>query len=445
MADEFSSPARRTEGTVVPHDPRTFTLGVINGVLFRVASTFIDPTKVLSAFILRLTGSEVWVGVMAAFSQAGFLWPQLLVSHVAASSPRKMPLYYLSAAARLSAWGLWLAALLLWTDQPSALGVAFLLLYPLYTSAIGLGGVPFMDIISKTIPPQRRGRFFALRSFFGGLLGFSAGFVIRYVLSERSGLSFPWNYFILFGGAYLLLLASQLAFCLIREPPGPVSPRRENFLTFLRHGPRLLRADPDFRGLLIWRAWTSFSLMPRAFFVPYALRILGAQQEHVGLFVSVGVLSTALSVMPWGRVGDEQGNRRLLIVTGILRMFVPLLALLTPLVPKEEGNLRIFGFNLHLTLPVAFFLLVVALGDATLIGSSLGSMNYLIELGTPAERPIYLGFMNTFSAPLVLAPLIGGLILKLASFPVLFIVALGCSLCAVHAAYRLREPREWAE
>jgi len=59
------------------------------------------------------------------------------------------------------------------------------------------------------------------------------------------------------------------------------------------------------------------------------------------------------------------------------------------------------------------------------VGSALmvGYFNYALEITPPDQRPIYMGLLNALSGTLVLAPLLGGWILTLSSFPTLFGVA----------------------
>ncbi|HID08545.1 MAG TPA: hypothetical protein EYP10_15525, partial [Armatimonadetes bacterium] len=58
---------------------RTFILGVLNGVLFRVGMAFTFPSTVLATFVMRLTGSEFAAGILGTIDGAGWFLPQLFV------------------------------------------------------------------------------------------------------------------------------------------------------------------------------------------------------------------------------------------------------------------------------------------------------------------------------------------------------------------------------
>jgi len=55
--------------------------------------------------------------------------------------------------------------------------VIFFSLLVVSSFASGVAGIPFLDIVGKTIPVTRRGSFFGGRNFFGGILAFGGGFI----------------------------------------------------------------------------------------------------------------------------------------------------------------------------------------------------------------------------------------------------------------------------
>jgi len=61
----------------------------------------------------------------------------------------------------------------------------------------GLAGLPYLEVVSKTIPPDRRGEFFAWRFGLAGLGSIIASIFVRWILEPEGPFTFPYNYGIL--------------------------------------------------------------------------------------------------------------------------------------------------------------------------------------------------------------------------------------------------------
>ena len=85
---------------------------------------------------------------------------------------------------------------------------------------------------------------------------------------------------------------------------------------------------------------------------------------------------------------------------------------------------------------VVFFFLGFALS-----GIRLGYTNYMLDVSPEAERPTYLGFMNTFLAPVLLLSAVGGFMIEKTSYEVLFATVIGAGIAALAFATQLEEPR----
>jgi len=100
------------------------------------------------------------------------VWPQMIMSNVLEHRPFKKPFYVVSAVLRIVIFALILAAIgLIGNRSNTLLLVMYGLLVFSFSSLGGIGIIPFMDIVSKSVPPNRRGGFFAMRGLFGGAVG----------------------------------------------------------------------------------------------------------------------------------------------------------------------------------------------------------------------------------------------------------------------------------
>jgi len=411
---------------------RSFALGVLNGTAFRFAEALIDPPLVLTWFVSQLTSSNLLVGLVAPLGNAGWFLPQIFVSTRIQRMARKMPSYTLAAVIRTIAW-LLLVAVVWVVDDPRLLLVGFFVLYTIARLSAGLAGLAFFDVVAKTIPARRRGSFFAWRQLLGGLLGLGAAWIVKTVLSHPA-LSFPRGHAVLFL-LYCAVMAPALAtFALIREPPGVVVAEPVTLGEQLRRAGRLLRADRVYRRYMA--AWLSLALANIAlpFYGIYAKNVLGAPEGMVGVYVATRVVALLLFNLPWGRLSDRRGNR---LVMRLVSLGSGLAALSALVLVGTMGLLRPQGAWLpYLALPLFF------LDGAVRPAQILTGSNFLLELVTEAERPLYLGLSNTLMGIVVLISGLGGLVVDFFGFAGLFAVSLGLCLVGYVLASGLPEPRE---
>ena len=267
----------------------------------RISFAFADSTTVLPAFILKLTSSNTLVGLTGSMTRAGWMWPQLLISNLLEHRPRKMPFYALGMSFRLLAWiAMVICTLMVGSGNNGLLAACFLCCYFIRSSAMGVSTLPYMDIISKSIEPQRRSRYFSLRQLMGGLFGIFIGFFfIRHILSPESGLVFPTNYALLFGCAGVAIALSLTAFLQIREPIRPVQSARQPFGQHLKQGPHFFRTDRNYRWFFHYRLCTTVAGMCTPFYVPYALQKLEVPDATIGTFLAVVSISGVISNGLW--------------------------------------------------------------------------------------------------------------------------------------------------
>jgi MFS family permease len=95
----------------------------------------------------------------------------------------------------------------------------------------------------------------------------------------------------------------------------------------------------------------------------------------------------------------------------------------------------------------AVALAVFFLAGAVLSGSSIGYVNYLLELAPVPQRPAYISLRGTLTAPLLFLGVPGGLLVDRLGYRSVEVIALLGTLAALTAALRLpclRSPRATA-
>jgi hypothetical protein len=404
---------------------RTFILGVSNGVLFNLAEALIGGTTVLPLFISALTDSKVLVGLAGTMSQAGWYMPQFVVAGFIEHARRKMPVYIWAGVVRCAT--IWTIAVLVPILAGSRAGLfvaTFFVLYSAYTLGAGVAGISFMDIVAKAIPANRRGTFFGARLSLGGLLCALAGFFVRSVLDSKP---FPDNYAVLFAAAAAVVTVAIICFSLADEPEAPVHEKRIPFRRFIARGPRLLKTNRSYRTFFLVRVLLSIWSMALPFYILYARDRLSLDPGAAGVFLAIQMLGFVISNLLWGSLSNRIGNKIVLVLVSGIAVVSPLLAVLSARC-LWLGNTWGFG-------TVFFFL------GFTLSGIQLGQTNYLLDVSPEAERPTYVGFMNTLLAPVLLLSMLGGYIIEMTSFETLFFAVIGTAVLALLVSLRMDEPR----
>ncbi len=390
---------------------RNFKLGVINGSIWLSARALIDPDTILPAFAVALMGDNpLYVGLLVSVVNAGWFWPPLVLTSVMSTRKRRHPFYQASAVVRVAALAAgWASAYYLAADHPVAAFIAIALSYLAFTSGGGVGLIPFMSVVTDSVPPDRRGKFFAMRFFFGGLLAFAAGFWVRWLLGDESGLSFPYDYACLFGAAALLATIALGAWWFAREPEHKVETRSLPLGVQLLRGIRRLRRKPAFLRLVLSRVMmtTSYALIV-PFLVPYAYKSLGMAEAMVGIALSSRVLCYSMFNIIWSRLSRRYGNRFLMIVGGLVHMGGVVLVLLTPLMPDITlGTMLGLQFDLKL----AVLMLCFGAVGAARSGQATGQNAYLLDFTPERTRPVYLATYYLVSLPIAFMPLATGLLI----------------------------------
>lgn len=213
----------------------------------------------------------------------------------------------------------------------------------------------------------------------------------------------------------------------LKEVEDGTPSRRESLVKYLMGIPQVFRKDGSFRLLIIVNTLLRFFFMPLPFYVIFAQEILKVPQDSVGIFVSAQMLGYILAGIFFGRINDFYGSRKVVILTAGLTSLQPVLALLC-----------FFLYKLNLPF-FPFFVLLFTLIGATYSGVWVGIFNYLLKIAPEEKRPLYIGLLNTLTAPTTFLPLLGGVIIELFSYVALFAIAAVMVFSSVVASYALRE------
>ena len=400
---------------------RNFFLGVSNGILFNLAFAFTSPSTVLPLFMSKLTTSRILIGLASTLESMGWFLPQILMAVATLHYPNQMPFYRKTALLRGGSFALFTLCIFLFGGKdPLFLLLSFFVFFTIYAMSGGLAGVAFTHIVGKTIPQHRRGSFLGMRIFFGGSLAVLGGIVVRKLLNQYQ---FPNNFGVIFLFACVLIMIALLSFSLVKEPKTYARLEKGSLKDNFLKGIRIFKEDRRFKQLIITRVLIGTYMMGLPFYVIFAREVLEAPQGMVGIFLSFEMAGYVLSNLLWGNLSNRVSNSLVLFLTALTSALAPTLLLSTRI--------------LHL--PLGSFFLIFFFMGATNSGAIIGGTNYLLEISPEKERPIYIGFMNSLVGPTVFLSAVGGLIIQLTSFTLLYLILLITAILAVLQAFRLMQ------
>jgi len=406
---------------------KNYLLGVLNGLLYTAGEIFFDPTLVVVVFLSYLTDSPFLLGLIVPIRDAAWALPQLWVSGILQNYPKKIELYRQSSVARIGSWMLMLACIFFIHD-PTLLIITFFFTYTLSSLMNGLGGLPFMEIVGKTIEPQRRGEYFAWRYGIGGLGGIAASFVVKRILDESSNIQFPYNFGILALLFSIFASIGLIAFCLINEEQKSETYPKESVIRQFRKALGLVKEDDNFRKFLIIRAVQILGGSAIPFFAVYIQKRYGFSTAFIGYFLAFFTISNLAANLLFGRMARRAGNKQVMNIATGAGLLMSLVVL----------SLMLIGDTVELKPITAAILLIPAyiLNGFRATGLSVSSNALMLDLSPIHKRSIYIGFANTILGAVILLTGISGVLLNLLGFNGLLILT-----TALHVSALLFLPR----
>lgn len=397
------------------------------GILFQGGSTAVDSSTIIAALVYQLTGSAVAVGAVTTVLRVGWLAPQIVVGFLAQRRQASLPYFVIGAFGRATCLAL-LACLLTFSQSLSTtwVVVGFFLAWTAYSFVSGIVGVPYNDIVGRSIPSRQRSRLLAWRFFGGGLLGLAVAGVADRMVKE---LAFPTSYAAIVGMAAVLMYLSSMLFVLPGEPPGRPAAPKGGFRAYLRDGLAIFGQEQTFR-LFVFAQWGGAAAMMAMPFYVVAAADAGFDIERIALLLGAQTAGSLMANPLWGVWGDRYGKRSLLQGIAMLRIVPPVAVLMflgaTSLSPTAVNGTFIGTF--------------FALG-ALSSGVTIGVLGFLMDISPDDQRAAYSGYFNALTAPAYVLPLLGGaLITVVGSSGVLIVAALGATLQLLFISMTPTEP-----
>ena len=411
---------------------RNFQLGVLNGVFFVVGEALLDPTLVLVAFVSQLSQSALLIGLVLPLRDSLWAIPQLWMTSYIQSLAHKIDLCRKITIVRIICW-ICLALEINFISNYNWLLISFFVTYGLASLASGLNGLAFMEIISKTIPSRRRGEFFAWRLGISGGFNIASSFLVRWLLSSQTPLTFPHNFGLL-SILYMVLASTGLIFFnRIDEPPDENPLPAQPFNILLKRALIFLKQDIPYRNFITLLSLMNIATMATPFFAVYVQQSLGGDPSMVGIYLGVTIASNLVSNLAFGRISKSLGNQRVLmwsVIAGIIMSSN--VFLLTTLAKPWHISAQMASLWL---IPVFIF------SGIRTTGYSISSTSIILDIAPASDRSLYVGFLNTLTGFVLLLCGLSGVIKDLLGIQVLVLLTLLAHIASLFLTLKIKKNR----
>jgi len=307
--------------------------------------------------------------------------------------------------------------------------VVFFVVFTLASLVSGLSGLSFLEVVSKTVPPRRRGEFFAWRFGLGGLLGVGGSLLVRWLLDPDGPLAFPYNFGLLAGLYFLFASTSLLLYNQVVEPADPQVQPRVSIGVQSRRAWEVLIGSSAFRRYIALQSALLLAGSATPFFAVYVQRELGGPVEMVGVYLGVTLLVSLLGNLVFGRVSYRRGNPGVMLMASLIGLGMSAAVLALALLARPLG---ISGMAASYALIPVFIL-------SSLRNTAMGvsSNSLLLDLAPSHDRSVYIGFTNTLLGVVLLLSGASGVVFGLLGFTGLILLAMAAHAAAVWTSIRI--------
>jgi MFS family permease len=395
-------------------------VNILDGAFFGFALGFGSFGTMIPLFVSRLTDSALLIGLIPAIHNVGWQLPQLFTAGYVARLRRYKPfVLMMTFNERIPFLGLALVAwYLTQLGVSTALAITFIMLVWQGFGG-GFAANAWTTFIAKIIPSDSRGTFFGAQAAAANIMlsmgAISAGYLLD-TLDDRL------DFTVCFALTVILMAISFAMISMTREPEDTEKIVAENPLSFWHDARDILRRDLNFRWFIFSRFMLTLATMGFSFFVVYGLRRFHMSDVTAGFLTATLTISGTLANLVMGWLGDRIGHRKMMVIGAIAAA----LSLITAWAATS----------------INWFYLIFILAAVTNVAYWTIGLAIIVQFGSEAERPVYIGLSNTLIAPItILAPLFGGWLADRYNFETTFIVSAALSiLTALLLMFIVKDP-----
>jgi len=406
---------------VVGRPRRNFLLLTVYHTLLRTGWVFKTESIVIPAFLDALGGGPVARGLLPLLSRVTLSLPPLLFVRPLKILPRKK---WALAACTLGMGLMFAVVAMMWRSGmksgPVAIGV-FLLCYAAFFFFNGLNQLSASTLQGKLTPVRWRGRLMLSATVCGAIAAIVAVVLLlpRWLTAESG------RFDLIFGTTALLFALAGAWSLLLAEPPDAFHEPRRSTLRRFRNVAGVFVVDRRFRLLALVAFLFGTTMVCFPHYQAVGRERLGLDMTNLVYWVVVQNIGTAVFSLLIGPLADARGNKLALRWLTIGTAATPAVAIALSYAPAI-GSAAYVGVFVMLGLTPVTFRIVY---------------NFTLEICPREEQPRYLSAAAlSLAAPAALSPL-AGLLVRVAGYDAVFLLAAAAMFTAHLLAGRLKEPR----
>lgn len=403
---------------------RNYYALIMEGAFFLTGLAFLDTNSVIPVFIHTFTQSLQLAGLASTMWSASSLLAQLITGPYIYRI-KNLPAFISTIMFIFRPLPLLMVLILMLPANPYTVVSAFFLMYALLAASDGTIMVPWLDVFSRTIPDNQRGRLMGNQQLFAGIGSLIAGFIIKITL-ENSALSSTQKYSILFGLAGILLLLSSVAMIFVKDSPRKNSGKRVNIVQYYRKLPEYLSNNKAYSRMLITQLIGSLAAMIVPFIILFGKNTFALSPNQVSTLIYIQIIGSLIGGVFWGNISHRLGNKYIILISQSINFAIPALALIS--------------LWLNRFIPPLFFLALMCLLGGTNKGAWIGYTNYTIDVTDEESRPVYFVLTSLMTFPTTFLPYAAGLLADTRGFIPLFIISMLAAFIAINLALTLKIP-----
>jgi len=296
-----------------------------------------------------------------------------------------------------------------------AAAYAFMIVYTLIWIIDGSIIVPWHMLNVRTLNHRIRSTVLSYRTFFGGILTFACGYLIRWFL-KNPDMSEPIRFMWIFGIGAVIMTGSSLFFTGMRDVKNPALPQKKPIKEIFKKIPSVLKRNKLYRDYIVIRIISFFSSASAWFIILFGRRILPLDNSATSTLIIIQIVGSLLGGLLWSWTNHSLGTRTTIIAMRVLTLLK--LALAIPCFLNPDGGW--------------LFLVAMVFLNGLTINLFFGDNNYMLDIiGYEKDIDNYLVINSLVAIPFSLINIAAGAVAQSFGFIPLFITSAIASIVVI--------------
>jgi MFS family permease len=390
---------------------------IAHGFFLAIATTIAEANTILPLIITFFGGKSFLVGLYSALLKGGAVLVQMYAAFHAQSYKLVIPHLKKVFFIRFLSWFLIGISIIVFGKNYPTLTLFLIGIFLfIFSFSAGFGAIYFKELTAKIFTHSFRGKTMSARQFFAGIAALGSGAIAGYIIKNIEA---PLNFGILFVVSAFMIAIGFIAFTTIDEPiKENVLVKEDKFSHFLQNAKQILLSDKILQNQIITFLFSYSYLLSLPFIILDAKTKIEIGGSEIGMLITAQMVGATISNILWAKMSGKKLYKLIAQITIILFICGILLAL--------------FAANLYIYMLI-FFIFGIGID-----GSRIASSNLLLMIAPEDKRPIYSALQVNIISFGIFFSIIGGVVLSLTSYNILYIFTLVMLFISLKYSYQLK-------